>query len=50
MDHQGFLTTVEQAAGVGRDGAEAAIRAMLSTLAERIDRGEGRDLAAIRCA
>jgi uncharacterized protein (DUF2267 family) len=42
-DH--FVTIVEQAARVGRQQAERAIAATLETLAERIDRGEARDLA-----
>jgi uncharacterized protein (DUF2267 family) len=41
-----FVTIVEQAARIGRDRAEQAIRATLQTLAERIDAGEARDLAA----
>ena len=45
MDNESFVTTVEQAAGIGRERAERAIRATLSTLAERIAQGEARDLA-----
>ncbi|MEA2395215.1 MAG: hypothetical protein QOJ82_3106 [Solirubrobacteraceae bacterium] len=46
MDHDRFLTAVEQAAGVDRERAELATRATLQTLAERIAAGEARDLAA----
>jgi uncharacterized protein (DUF2267 family) len=45
MDHDEFLTIVEQAARAGGDAAERATRATLQTLAERLDRGEARDLA-----
>jgi uncharacterized protein (DUF2267 family) len=45
MDNEQFVTTVEQAAGIGRERAERAIQATLSTLAERIAQGEARDLA-----
>ena len=45
MDDESFVTTVQQAAGIGRERAEQAIRATLTTLAERIARGEARDLA-----
>jgi uncharacterized protein (DUF2267 family) len=40
-----FVTIVEQAARIGRERAERAIRATFQTLAERIDAGEARDLA-----
>jgi uncharacterized protein (DUF2267 family) len=46
MDDDAFLTIVEQAAGVGRETAERATHAVLQTLADRIDAGEARDLAA----
>ena len=45
MDHDEFLTIVEQAARAGGDAAERATRATLQTLGERLDRGEARDLA-----
>ena len=45
MDNEQFVTTVEQAAGIGRERAERAIQATLSTLPERIAQGEARDLA-----
>ena len=41
-----FLTTVQQKAGVSRDGAERAARATLETLADRLSAGESRDIAA----
>jgi uncharacterized protein (DUF2267 family) len=46
MDHDRFLSIVAGALGLDRDGAERATRAVLQTLAERIDRGEASDLAA----
>jgi uncharacterized protein (DUF2267 family) len=46
MDYEEFLTVVEQSARIGREDAERAVRATLQTLAERIARGEARDLAA----
>ncbi|HEY0318075.1 MAG TPA: DUF2267 domain-containing protein [Solirubrobacterales bacterium] len=46
MNEDGFLTTVEQLAGVGRDTATRAAQATLSVLGERIAGGEARDLAA----
>jgi uncharacterized protein (DUF2267 family) len=46
MDEDAFLTIVEQASGVGREAAERAAHAVLQTLADRIDAGEARDLAA----
>ena len=46
MDHDTFVDTVMQAAGIDRDEAERAVRATLTTLAERISAGEARDLAA----
>jgi uncharacterized protein (DUF2267 family) len=45
MDYERFITTVEQAADIGRERAERAARATLETLAERISQGEARDLA-----
>lgn len=45
MNEEGFLTAVEQLAGVGRDVALLATRATLETLGERISGGEARDLA-----
>jgi uncharacterized protein (DUF2267 family) len=44
-DEDGFLTTVEQVAGIGRDRATRATQATLETLGERIAEGEARDLA-----
>jgi uncharacterized protein (DUF2267 family) len=41
-----FIVTVQQAADIGRDKAEQANQAVLATLAEHLDRGEARDLAA----
>jgi uncharacterized protein (DUF2267 family) len=46
VDHEAFIDVVSAAAGLDRDGAERATRATLQTLAERIDRGEARALAA----
>jgi uncharacterized protein (DUF2267 family) len=46
MDYEGFITTVERAAHIGREDAERATRATLETLAERIAKGEALDLAA----
>ena len=46
LTEEEFVTIVEQAARMGRDRAERAIEATLQTLADRIDRGEARDLAA----
>jgi uncharacterized protein (DUF2267 family) len=40
-----FLTTVQQKAGLSRADAELATRATLETLAERLSKGEARDLA-----
>jgi uncharacterized protein (DUF2267 family) len=45
-EHDQFLTTVQQKAGVSREEAELAARATLETLAERLSAGEARDLAA----
>jgi uncharacterized protein (DUF2267 family) len=44
-DYERFISTVQQAAGVGREQAERASQATLQTLAERIAEGEARDLA-----
>ncbi len=46
MDHEAFIDAVATAAQLDAEGAERATRAVLQTLAERIDRGEARDLAA----
>ncbi|MEA2273412.1 MAG: hypothetical protein QOI98_2120 [Solirubrobacteraceae bacterium] len=43
-DYDRFVTIVEQAADIGRERAEEAIRATLRTLGERISAGEARDL------
>jgi uncharacterized protein (DUF2267 family) len=45
-EHERFITTVEQKAGLARADAERAARATLETLAERLSAGEARDLAA----
>lgn len=41
-----FIVTVQQAADTGRDSAEQAIEAVLGTLAEHLDPGEARGVAA----
>jgi uncharacterized protein (DUF2267 family) len=41
-----FMTTVQQKARISRPDAERATRATLETLAERLSKGEARDLAA----
>jgi uncharacterized protein (DUF2267 family) len=46
VDSRQFVATVEDAAGLERESAERAIQATLSTLGERIDRGEASQLAA----
>jgi uncharacterized protein (DUF2267 family) len=46
MDRDAFVRHVAQAAGIDRDAAERAVQATLTTLAERISRGQARDLAA----
>ena len=46
MDHESFVRIVEGALGTSRDDAERAVRATLQTLAEHLDRGEARDVAA----
>jgi uncharacterized protein (DUF2267 family) len=45
MDYDRFLGIVELAAGLSRDDARRATSATLETLAERISRGQARDLA-----
>jgi uncharacterized protein (DUF2267 family) len=45
-EHERFITTVQQKAGISRPEAERAARATLETLAERLSAGEARDLAA----
>jgi uncharacterized protein (DUF2267 family) len=47
MDHQEFTALVADAAHSRPEQAERAERVVLQTLAERIDRGEARDLAAL---
>ena len=49
MDHDEFLTIVEQAARAGGDAAERATRATLQTRAERLDRGEARAISPGSC-
>jgi uncharacterized protein (DUF2267 family) len=44
MDRDRFISIVEQDAGLGRADAERAVRATLTTLAERIAEGQARDL------
>ena len=46
MDAQRFSTLVQEAAGIDEGHAARAIAATLATLAERLDPGEARDLAA----
>jgi uncharacterized protein (DUF2267 family) len=46
VDKERFLEVVQGASGIDRDVAERAVRAVLTTLGERIERGEARDLAA----
>lgn len=46
MRYATFLTTVERLSGLPRPEAERAAQAVLRTLAERITRGEARDIAA----
>jgi uncharacterized protein (DUF2267 family) len=46
MDYGEFISIIEQEAGVHGDQAERIAQAVLGTLAERISRGEARDLAA----
>src|SRR3954463_4466458 len=45
-EHDQFLTAVQQKARISRERAEAAARATLETLAERLSAGEARDVAA----
>jgi uncharacterized protein (DUF2267 family) len=45
VDAQRFATLVQEAAGIDEGHAARAIAATLATLAERLDRGEARDLA-----
>lgn len=45
MDYDRFLAIVERGADIGREPARQATRATLETLAQRISRGEARDLA-----
>jgi uncharacterized protein (DUF2267 family) len=47
MDHQEFTALVADAAHTRPEQAERAERVVLQTLADRIDRGEARDLAAL---
>jgi uncharacterized protein (DUF2267 family) len=46
LDHEAFIDAVATAVSLDREGAERATRAVLQTLAERVDSGEARDLAA----
>ncbi|GAA3823915.1 hypothetical protein GCM10022226_50620 [Sphaerisporangium flaviroseum] len=45
MDYDRFLSIIQREAGVDRQAAEAAARATLRTLAERLSNGQTRDLA-----
>jgi uncharacterized protein (DUF2267 family) len=45
VDYERFISIVEGAAGVGREPARRATQATLETLADRISKGEARDLA-----
>jgi uncharacterized protein (DUF2267 family) len=47
VDYESFIGHIEQALGVDTETAESAARAVLQTLAERIERGEARDLAEV---
>jgi uncharacterized protein (DUF2267 family) len=44
-DYERFMTTVQQKAALSREAAERAAQATLETLAERLSRGQARDLA-----
>lgn len=44
MDYEQFITMVEQQTRLDRDGAKRATRATLETLAQRLSKGEARDL------
>jgi uncharacterized protein (DUF2267 family) len=46
VDHQTFIDSVAQRAGVSRDVAETLARVTLEVLADRISGGEARDLLA----
>jgi uncharacterized protein (DUF2267 family) len=46
MNHEQFVSSAAERAGVDPEQAEAHTRAVLATLAERITGGEARDLAA----
>jgi uncharacterized protein (DUF2267 family) len=46
MNHEQFVSSVAERAGVDPEHAEELTRAALATLAERITGGEARDLAA----
>ena len=46
LSYEEFLSRVQRRAGLDRDLAEAVTQAVLSTLADRITRGEAEDLAA----
>jgi uncharacterized protein (DUF2267 family) len=46
LGREEFLSRVQRRAGLDRDTAELAVRATLTTLAERITRGEADDVAA----
>src|SRR4051812_49591825 len=45
-EYEHFIVTVQQKAGISRDAAERATQATLQTLADRLSKGEARDLAA----
>lgn len=44
--YEEFIRTVQEAAGLDREGAEQASRVVLETLSERLSGGEARDVAA----
>jgi len=45
MDYDRFISAVERGADVGREGGRRAAQATLATLAERLSKGQARDLA-----
>lgn len=44
MDHEQFVTIVQERSGLDRTGAERAIRATLETLSERLSQDRAEDL------
>ncbi len=47
MEYERFLTVVDAAGGLGRDGAERATTATLQTLAERVSQQKAQELASV---